>query len=272
MIPRPITVTLKVLAGIICGALAVWSAGISAGIGAGVGGLREGGWNWQFLPSIYLGWLAGFLITLVLAVIIFTRSIRWYLQLPAILLAAPVTTFVVSSLFYFFALMPDRIEEARNSKFLTEARNDTTVVDRLLQQARSGKLTPIQRSAIGQSLGRKNRFGHSETVFLLDYFQKDISAVAAIMRYQPVTESDLRMIFSRYDNTESAFTRIYDELIEHPLTPIDILDAIAQNGRCPEHMTKKAIEARTKKSNKAVDSTATRGATPAPSEARKQEA
>lgn len=253
--PRAIVITVKVFAGIICGAAAIWFAGLSAGAGAGVGGLEEGGWNWQFLPAIFLGWVFGFLLTLGLSFYVFTRSISWPLQFGLLLLAAPIVTFSLSTGYYFFALMPERILDGRNSEFLSAARSDPAIVDRLVGRARIESLIPIEKIAIGQSLGQKNRFSHDDTIFLLDYFQKDISAVAAIMNRQPVTEEDLRRIFSRYDNTEAAFTRIYDELIEHPITPIDILKSITNNPRCPEYMTRKATEALQKRSNQAVQPT-----------------
>jgi hypothetical protein len=40
-------------------------SGFAALFGAQVGGLREGGWNWQFLPPLLYGWLGGFIVSLI---------------------------------------------------------------------------------------------------------------------------------------------------------------------------------------------------------------
>jgi hypothetical protein len=73
------------------------------------------------------------------------------------------------------------------------------------------------------------------------------------MSYQNVSEAQLRMIYQRYRDTEAAFSRIYDELIEHPQTPADILEDIATNSRCPEYLTSKAKAALAKKKVEQTD-------------------
>ena len=96
-----VAIAAKLLAGVVCGSAAVYFAGLSSGAGAAVGGLKEGGWNWQFLMPVYLGWLFGLLLTIGVSIYVFSRSMAWYLQLSAILFVAPSAAFAISAAYHF---------------------------------------------------------------------------------------------------------------------------------------------------------------------------
>jgi hypothetical protein len=55
--------TLWIIGILLCG-VSAWLSGYTAVWGGSVAGLKEGGWNWQFIPFLFGGWIGGFIVGL----------------------------------------------------------------------------------------------------------------------------------------------------------------------------------------------------------------
>lgn len=85
------------IAAICSGAVA---AGFAAVYGARAGGLMAGGWNWQFLPPLYIGWLAGLLIAIMTGLIASAKSVVYWQRLVWVVLFPMGICFIVSLVIY----------------------------------------------------------------------------------------------------------------------------------------------------------------------------
>jgi hypothetical protein len=77
-----------------CGAVGGFLSAYAATMGATTTGLREGGWNWQFLPFVFGGWFFGAIIALVAIVLSVSRNWSLPLQLLVPVVAPPAIAFV----------------------------------------------------------------------------------------------------------------------------------------------------------------------------------
>jgi len=62
--------------------------------------------------------------------------------------------------------------------------------------------------------------------FILDYFERDGSALGGIMEHQNITIDQLRYLYKKHKKP-TEYSRVLDELSKHPLSPPDVLEALA---------------------------------------------
>lgn len=207
----------------------------------------EGGWNWQFLPPLYIGWIGGAIVTLIAAVVVCVALRSALARLVGILFCAPTLAFAISSIVYFFALLPERRANESCQDLLEIAERDPSVVHEFIAKAKNRGVTQSEKMVIWQTVWKRGRIPSEDVPYLLEYFREDISAVAGLLKNQEVAESDLRMVYERYKNQSGGIHRINDELISMPDTPVDILYDIAHHNdrypsspTYPEHLVRRA--------------------------------
>lgn len=88
----------------VSGLLSIWASGIFSASGAALGGVEEGGWNWQFLPAIYYGWLFGFLTTIGIAVFVLRGSMPLHLKFLWITFIPSTAAFLLSAAIHWVLL------------------------------------------------------------------------------------------------------------------------------------------------------------------------
>lgn len=225
-------------------AVTTFLSGYAALVGAQAGGLREGGWNWQFLPPLFYGWLGGFIVSLICLAVAASRTTDYFLRLTITFLTPLVLTFGISVAAYSIALLPERRAQQEYRQTLTDLKAQPGALHSLIGQARVRPLSSAERGALWQMLWVPQPLSADEVSFLLDYFSQDGSALGGIMVHQPITPEQLRSLYKRHKNPRE-YSRVLDELATHPLTPPDVLQALSDGP--DRHLAAKVHERLSKK-------------------------
>ncbi len=101
----PLARCLKTLVLLLCCGLSIWVSGLLSFSGAAVGGVKEGGWNWQFLPALYYGWLCGLLFTIGIVIFVSSRRMPYHLKVLWILFIPSPVIFAMSAIIHWLLLL-----------------------------------------------------------------------------------------------------------------------------------------------------------------------
>lgn len=213
-------------------------SGYTSLLGAVAGGLEKGGWNWQFIPPLIYGWGVGF----VLSLLSFLIGLRWgYIRGFIAGIAVPIIgTFVLAFATLFVMLAPERHSRHQFHTLLKDAGAHPEVLHRLIQEARHRPLTGAEKGVLWHMVWTHRAIPDKDIPFLIDFFADDGSALGGIMTQQNVTVEQLRYLYEKHKNQNSASNRVLPELSTHPLTPPDILQALTNYGG--ETVARKARE------------------------------
>ncbi len=230
------------------GILAVaFLCGFTSLVGANVAGLRPGGWNLHLLPPIFYGWVGGFAIALISAVIAAGRNADPPTQVVTVLFAPLGLTFVGSIIFTWIALAPARQEirhqiqlSREQQTLLADIKAQPETLRSLIASARTRPLSAAENGALIDALSVRDSVQPNEIPFLLDYFTKNGSALSVLMAYQPVTAEHLRLLYERHKNS-TEFHPVVETLLIHPLTPPDVLEELARR-KDYEYLARQARE------------------------------
>jgi hypothetical protein len=209
-------------------AAATFLSGFAALAGACGGGLQEGGWNWQFLPPLFFGWVGGFLISLVCLAVTASSTLEYSHRLAIILLAPLLISSGVSAAAYSIMLLPERRAAAGYQKILSSLKAKPDAVRTLIAEARVRPLSSPERHALWQTLWVPRAIPAEDVSFLLEYFEQDGSALGGIMVHQLITPEQLRYLYEHHKNSRG-YSRVLDELTTHPLTPLDVLQSLSES-------------------------------------------
>lgn len=206
-----------------CVVAAAFISGITAVMGSRLGGLQDGGWNWQFMPPLFIGWIGGLFVASICAITLAHPRVHHF-QLSGTLFIAPVFTMIVSAGFYFIELTPERVSASDYHALEKKSKNDPTFISTLIDKSRRTSLTDNERQILWQALGQQNAIPENDIDYLLCYFEKDISGIAMLIKYQKVSPDQLRQVYATYKNDKSGGRwRICHDLLELSSTPPDII-------------------------------------------------
>ena len=252
-----IKIAIRIVGCLAFGAVAVYLSGFAAVYGAVAGGLEEGGWNWQFLGPLAAGWSIGLTITIVTAILLFWFTQSTILHWFGVLVAAPSLCFFGGMAVYFAKLRPQKQAISAKIEILERVRAEPFVVDQIIEHARNGSMSDAERGALWHIIWESDAVKSKDIPFLVNYFRDDVASLAALLKYQPIADQELRLI---YDSHKARQNRIPEELVELKKTPLDILVEISQHnelsdkyGKYDEHLIKRANDAITdRKAEQAV--------------------
>ncbi len=216
----------KCLGGVVAVAAATFLSGFTALAGARATGLQEGGWNWQFMPPLFFGYLGGFVISLICLAATGSLTLSYSRRLAVTFVVPLLITFGVSGIAYFIILSPEGRAAASHRQVFSDLHFKPDAVHDLIAQAGVRKLSNPERHALWQMLWVPQSIPAEDVSFLLDYFERDESALGAIMVRQSITPEQLRYLYQRHKRS-SRHSRVLDELASHPLTPSDVLQSLA---------------------------------------------
>ena len=215
---------LKFLGFIISVAAGTFISGFAAVIGAKTGGLEEGGWYWQFLPPLFYGWVVGLVVAVLFFVVIFRKD--YSLALFSALVGPFVSVFIGSFIFYSVLLAPQKRAKEQYVILLNEVKVHPDALRKILCDARSRPLSESERAVIWQMVWVNHAIPDEDIQFILDYFERDGSALGGIMEHQNITIDQLRYLYKKHKKP-TEYSRVLDELSKHPLSPPDVLEALA---------------------------------------------
>ena len=173
----PLPKTLGVIATV---AAATFLSGFAALAGARGGGLQESGWNWQFLPPLFYGWLGGFFVSLICLGVSASLTSSYGRRLAVTFLAPFLIAAVVSRTAYYIMLAPERRAEHNYRQVLSDLKARPEALHALVAQARARPLSSPERDALWQMLWVPQAISTDEISFLLDCFEHDDSEVQPI--------------------------------------------------------------------------------------------
>jgi hypothetical protein len=217
---------LKGLGLVLAVAAATFLSGLAAFTGARAVGLPKSEWGFECMPPLLLGWGGGFGLSLVC--VAFTASRRYSSRLAITLLAPLLVSFGVAAIAYFIILSPERRAAASYKEVLSDLQFKPDAVHALIAQARVRPLSGPERNALWDRVWVPRAIPAEDVSFLLDYFERDQSALAGIMQRQPITPEQLRYLYERRKSSVE-YSRVLNELASHPLTPPDVLQSLADS-------------------------------------------
>lgn len=173
-------------------AAATFFSGFAALIGAQVGGLQEGGWNFQFLPPLFYGWLGGFVLSLIGLGITGASEATYARRFTFAFVGPILITFCISVAVYSVTRPADL------KSTLAKMKTHPETLRVLIAKAHVSPLSQTDRATLWHMVWVKNSIPVEEVSFLLDYFSQDGSALGGIMTCQTVTPEQLRSLYERH--------------------------------------------------------------------------
>lgn len=223
---------MKKVALILCGIAATFFAGFAAVLGAEAAGLPEGGWNLQFLAPLFLGWIGGAFITIIVAILLRRATVS--AQLTGILLAAPAAASLVAAAVTVVALFPAKQMAADHEEFLGQAWDNPALVRELVARSRTETLTRLEHWNLSGVIWFPNQINQDEIPHLLEFFKNDTNSIVGLITRQRCSSQQLRDVYQRYKSDPG--NRVGEELISVAETPVDVLnDIVTHNVRYPEN-------------------------------------
>jgi hypothetical protein len=238
--------------------------------GAMATGLREGGWNWQFIPFLFGGWAFGAFVGLMVAIAGFLSFSHRPLTTLLASFLGPVVLSTVAGAIAFPVLRCFGEAQAKINQ--EEHKSQKVEKAAILRAAQVDANVVIRERWLDKWNLRREILNEAMADGGIPFTQKQLSAIYETWRYPRVflhpscTPDFLTQHFGAA--LEKAYNVSYEELaaiVSNPRTPIALVQEVASSSILPWGAVgpaRQTLESRQKEeknqSNKAVDSTATR--------------
>jgi hypothetical protein len=224
---------------IVCGGLGAFLSGYAAPLGATITGLREGGWNWQFLPFIIGGWVGGSLLALITITASQLARRRSPFALAAPLILPPIVAFVCGAV-SFPILVGHSAAKARKSQKKLQASQEKYAA--LYQQLQRDPEIALREQwyllydehgrAFNDSIKDPNI---PYTLDLLKRFYAEAPVTRDVIFSHPACDTAFlsEHFQEAYDRAHSISYGMLASLVSNPNTPRELVEKVAQSETLP---------------------------------------